>query len=471
MILSFFIFLAGFLCIGLLSIRKKQNTADDYLLASRNVSPAFVGLSAAASTASGFGFTGIIGYGYMMGLSGGWFIFGILFGSLIAFASISRRLRTFSHRTKSVSYSEFLTSDLGKSRPYFLALIGVISLVAMLLYAAAQLTAGSKAMHVLLDWDYSYGILIGAIIVLLYCFAGGIRASIWTDSAQIIVMFGAMTILAAISLQELGGFSGLFEKLEAIDPQLVSLFPFDNPYGPLLFILGWVSLGFSFIGMPHTMARFMALKNPKDTKRAIIWFEGSYALFYVTAYIVAMCTRVLLPEAADFDSELALPRLAQDMLPPILVGIIFAGIFAATISTADSLILSCTASLSRDIKFFDKYKESYRFLKFCTLIITAIASIIALYASKSVFDMVLLAITVMACGFTPLLILRCFRIPTHPVLLLLTIMTGLGVGITWRITGQNAYVYEAFVGITAAFVVFFCGYFVQKLLSKNKTTI
>ena len=470
MVLSFFIFLAGFLSIGLLSIRKKQNTADDYLLAGRNVSPALVGLSAAASTASGFGFTGIIGFGYAKGLSGAWFIFGILFGSLIAFAAISRRLRTFSHRTKSVSYTEFLTSDLGKSRPYFLILLGLISLVALLLYAAAQLAAGSKAMLVLLDLDYSTGILIGALIVLLYCFAGGIRASIWTDAAQIVVMFLAMMILAIVSLNAMGGFTGLYTKLEAIDPQLVTILPIDNPYGPLLFILGWLSLGFSFIAFPHSMARFMALKSPKDTKRAIVWFEVSYALFYITAYTVALCTRVLLPEVADFDKELALPTLAEQMLPALLVGVIFAGIFAATISTADSLILSCTASISRDMKVFDRYKDSYRFLKLCTLCVTAAASIIAIYASKSVFDMVLLAITVMACGFTPLLILRCFKVQTNPVLLLLTIVTGLTVGLGWRITGQNAHVYEAFPGIVAAFTVFFTGYFFLKLFNRKATS-
>ena len=335
-----------------------------------------------------------------------------------------------------------------------------------MLYAAAQLTAGSKAMYVLLGWEYSYGIVIGAVIVLLYCFAGGIRASIWTDAAQIVVMYGAMTVLAFVALQEIGGFSGLYAKLESIDPKLVQIFPKDNPYGPLLFILGWLSLGFSFIGFPHTMARFMALKSPKDTKRAIMWFEGSYALFYITAYLVALCTRVLLPEAADFDKELALPQLAQQMLPEVLVGVIFAGIFAATISTADSLILSCTASISRDLKLFDQYKTSYRFLKVCTLGVTALASIIAIYASTSVFDMVLLAITVMACGFTPLLILRCFKVKTHPLLLFITILTGLSVGLGWRITGQNAHVYEAFPGIVAAFIVFFIGYFIQKLLFK-----
>jgi len=471
MILSFFIFLAGFLAIGLLSIRKKQKTADDYLLAGRNVSPALVGLSGAASTASGFGFTGIIGFGYAMGLAGSWFIFGILFGSLIAFTAISRRLRTFSHRTKSISYSEFLTADMGKSRPYFLALLGVITLAAVIIYAAAQLTAGAKAMHVLLDWDYAWGIVVGAVIVVMYCFAGGIRASIWTDAAQIVVMYGAMTILAVVSLMAIGGFDGLLTKLEAIDPKLVQIFPVDNPYGPALFILGWLSLGVSFIGFPHTMARFMALKNPKDTKRAILWFEGSYALFYCTAYVVALCTRVLLPDVDGFDAELALPQLAQNMLPEILVGVIFAGIFAATISTADSLILSGTASLSRDI--FKSRSESYGFLKGCTLGLTAVASVLAIYASKSVFDLVLLSITLMGSGFTPLLVLRCFRVKVHPILVLLMISGGLAAGLGWRFAGQHTYVYEALIGIAAGFAIYFVGFILQKAVSfggKNSIT-
>ncbi|MGH1398052.1 MAG: sodium/proline symporter [Alphaproteobacteria bacterium] len=463
MIWSFFLFLAGFLAIGLLSIRQKQKTADDYLLAGRNVSPALVGLSGAASTASGFGFTGIIGFGYAHGLSGAWFIFGILFGSLFAFSMISRRLRTLSHRTKSISYSEFLTAGMGKSRPYFLVLLGVISLAALIIYAAAQLTAGAKAMHVLLDWEYSWGILVGAVIVVLYCFAGGIRASIWTDAAQIVVMYGAMTVLAIVSLMAMGGFGGLYDSLAAIDPKLVQVLPVDNPYGPVMFILGWLSLGVSFIGFPHTMARFMALKNPKDTKRAILWFEGSYALFYCTAYVVALCTRVLLPDVDGFDAELALPELAEDMLPEILVGVIFAGIFAATISTADSLILSGTASLSRDI--FKSRAESYGFLKGCTLGLTALASVLAIYASKSVFDLVLLSITLMGSGFTPLLVLRCFRVKVHPAIVLLMIAGGLGAGLGWRFMGQNAFVYEALIGITTGFVIYFIGFVVQKAVS------
>lgn len=454
-IYSFLAFLACFLFIGLLSIRKRQKSAEDYLLASRNISPAFAGLSGAATTASGFGFTGIIGFGYMMGLSGAWFIFGIIFGSLLALMATARPFRVYSQRHKAASYTEYLAAGVTGRTRLFPYAIGILSILAVILYATAQLTAGSKALHVLFGWDYNTGAIMGAIIVLLYCWAGGIRASIWTDVAQIIVMYGAMFLLAAVSLQHIGGFSGLYEGLAAIDPDLVRLFPANNSFGPLLFVLGCLSVGFSFIGFPHVMVRFMTLKKSSDAKKAVYWYEGSYAAFYITAYIVALCTRVLLSDTASFDTELALPLLAQDMLAPVMVGVILAGIFAGTISTADSLILSCTANLSRDI--FHRYKESYIFMKLATFAATVTALLIALSGNQSVFDLVLFVIAVMGAGFAPLMIVRALNWPLGERLALLMVGGGLSAAVYWRLAGYHKEIFDSLPGMAAALIIYGIG--------------
>ena len=452
---SFFAFLGSFLLIGLLSIRKRQKSPEDYLLASRNVGPAFVGLSGAASTASGFGFTGIIGYGYVMGISGAWFVIAVLIASMIGFAITARRFRAGTQRKKVASYSEYLVSGMKGNVKKLHIIIGLVSIFSVILYATAQLTAGSKALHVLFGWEYGVGAIMGAIIVVLYCFAGGIRASIWTDVAQIIVMYGAMTLLAIVSLHHIGGLGALYSQLQAIDPNLVTIFPQNNPFGAFLFILGWASLGFAFIGFPHVMVRFMTLEKPRDTKKAIMWYQGSYGAFYITAYVVALCTRVLVPDAAEFDKELALPELAQDMLPAVLVGVILAGIFAGTISTADSLILSCTASLSRDI--FPKYKNSYRFLKLATVGMTGLALAIALSGSKSVFDLVLFSITIMGAGFAPLMIVRVLQWHITPPLAFFMMAGGITSGIWWRVQGYHAHVYDALPGMVMAFAIYGLG--------------
>lgn len=462
---SFLGFLSCFLIIGLLSVRKRRKSAEDYLLASREVSPALVGLSGAASTASGFGFTGIIGYGYVMGLSGAWFIFGIIAGSLTGFILSSRRFRTYSQRQGAASYSEYLSYGIHRNTRVLQAVIGLVSIFAVVLYATAQLAAGSKALHVLFGWEYGVGAVLGAIIVVLYCFAGGIRASIWTDAAQICVMFGAMFVLMVVSLMEIGGLGELYRKLEAIDPNLVAIFPVDNPFGPLLFILGWCSLGFAFIGFPHVMVRFMTLRKPQQTKQAIMWYEGSYASFYVVAYIVALCTRILVPDANLFDKELALPELAIQMLPDVMVGVILAGIFAGTISTADSLVLSCSASLSRDI--FPKFKNSYIFLKICTVTMTGLALILALIGSKSVFDLVLFSITIMGSGFAPLMIVRVLQWRITQNLAYLMMVGGLTAGISWRLMGYHAHVYDALPGMAAGFAVYALGYLWLRMRDSN----
>jgi sodium/proline symporter len=456
---SFLLFLGIFLLIGLLSIRKRQKSTEDYLLAGRQMNPAFVGLSGAASTASGFGFTGIIGFGYVMGLSGWWFIFGIVVGSWVAYMLTARRLRTYSERYKTASYTEFLGFGLNKReggsmtrKHYFPVVVGLISLVAVTLYATAQLTAGSKALHVLFGWNYNSGAILGAVIVLIYCWAGGIRASIWTDVAQIIVMYGAMALLLYVSLKEIGGVAALYEGLRDIDPALVSWFPATNPFGPLLFILGCLSVGVSFIGFPHVMVRFMTLKRPKDTKKALAWYEGSYAAFYITAYAVALCTRVLVPDAATFDKELALADMAQLMLPPVLVGVILAGIFAGTISTADSLILSGTANISRDL--FHHKKESYGFLKFATLGVTAAALLIAVSGNQSVFDLVMFVIAIMGAGFAPLLAIRVFHWPITEKAALFMMGGGLITAIFWRFYGLHVYIFDTLPGMLVASIIY-----------------
>lgn len=463
---SFLIFLGCFLFIGLMSVRKRRRTAEDYLLASREISPAFVGLSGAATTASGFGFTGIIGFGYTMGLAGSWFIFGLIFGSLIALWATSRRFRTYSQRTKSASYTEFLASSVKhRTGRLFSILLGVLSIVAVTLYATAQLTAGSKALNVLFGWDYSAGAILGALIVLMYCWAGGIRASIWTDVAQICTMWIAMFVLMVVSLNYMGGFSGLYHSLKAIDPDLVTIFPQDNPFGPLLFILGCLSVGISFIGFPHVMVRFMTLKRSRDATKALLWYEGSYGAFYITAYIVAISTRVLVPDIGAFDKELALPELALRMLPDILVGVILAGIFAGTISTADSLVLSGSASLSRDI--FHKYKDSYLFMKISTLSVTAVALIIAIFGTQSVFDLVLLVIALMGAGFAPLLIIRVMRWPLTEPLAIAMMTGGVGCAMLWRFAGYHMHVFDSLPGMIAAMAIYVIGIGYMQLVSKK----
>ena len=91
--------------------------------------------------------------------------------------------------------------------------MGIISLIFLMAYASAQLVAGSKALQVLFEWPAWAGSTLSASLVTLYCFAGGIRASIWTDAAQSAVMLLAMGLLLITATAALGGTAGAYEQM------------------------------------------------------------------------------------------------------------------------------------------------------------------------------------------------------------------------------------------------------------------
>ena len=226
--LSFCFFLFLFTLIGFLSVLKKKNTSLDYLLANQEIKPWLAAISAISTSNSGYMFIGQIGFTYVYGLQSVWLMFGLIFGDFISSLFVHKNLRKKSQELKVVSFANLVSKWHGKNYKYVQLFGGVIILIFLSTYAAAQLNAGSKSMHILFDIDYKLGAIIGGIIVLLYCFSGGIRASIWTDVAQSIVMIIAMSLMVIFGIKELGGLSSFVNQLHKISPDYMKWFPSTN---------------------------------------------------------------------------------------------------------------------------------------------------------------------------------------------------------------------------------------------------
>ncbi len=221
MIISFLCFMGLFVVIGLSSLFKSQGTKQDYYLASGSVSPSLVGLSAVATNNSGYMFIGVIGYIYTTGLASIWLMVGWIAGDFIGSTFIHSRLRKKTEQTGQVSYAGLLSHWNGDRNTSLQRIIAVISLVFLLAYASAQLVAGSKALHVLFNWPIWAGALLGSIMIFFYCLAGGIRASIWTDAAQSLVMIFSMGLLLVTAVDSTGGISSAIDQLSIIAGLLV----------------------------------------------------------------------------------------------------------------------------------------------------------------------------------------------------------------------------------------------------------
>ena len=460
--LSFIFFLLLFTVVGIYAATQKQDTTTDYLLAGRNVNPWAIALSALSSGQSGFLFTAQVGYAYDSGLSAIWLAIGWAIGDYLAWLLVFKKLRQVSETTESETVPAFLAQKQPGYR-WITVISALITIFFLGTYAAAQLLAGSKALNSLFGWDYAWGIVIGAIIVVIYCFSGGIRASIWTDSVQTIVMIGALLMLLVVTISGIGGVGELYTNLGQIDASLVQLFPSDLAWGFIPFFIGWLVAGFGAVGQPHIVVRAMAIDSADNMGKArdIRTICGLITAF--AAISIGLAARVLLPNLAD--SELALLDLSQNLLPGILVGVILAGLFAATISTADSQILSCSAALTQDL--FPGLAKSYRFAKTGTLVVTAIVLVIALINNESVFGLITFAWSILASGLGVLLILRSWSKPVSTPVAIAIMLVGIFSSMYWKLGLQlSGAVYEVFPGMAAGFLVYLISTLLTQLEKK-----
>ena len=404
-LISFLFFLGLFAGVGLASMRVKKDTTDDYLVAGRGMHPALAALSAVSTWNSGYMFIGAVGFTYMMGYNIIWMAVASTLGQLIAWAWLYKFIHEEGQERNVRSLSSLVAEKAGAPEAKLAAILSVLFLS---IYAAAQLTSGGKALFVMLGWDELIGILIGFVLVVAYCYAGGIRASIWTDAIQSCVMIVGSLILCWIALGEVGGFSGLDAGLYSQDPALTNIMPPNLMFGFSMWVLAFFFGGLAVAGQPQVVSRIMTLDTDNDRKQAMVWFFVWQTPFIILITFIGLASRVLF-SSNDFDPELGLPMLAMETMPAIGIGMILASIFAATMSTADSQVLACTAAITDDIK--PEWREDHKTTKKVTLVVAAFATAISvggLYipGGDSVFKLVVLAVYGLGSIFVPLLIIR-----------------------------------------------------------------
>ena len=451
---SFILFMTAFAGIGLASMLVKEDTTDDYLVAGRGMHPALAALSAVSTWNSGYMFIGFIGFTFTMGYSIVWIALGSMAGQIVAWIWLYKFIQESANERGLRSLSSLVSEATGSPEA---KLAAILSILFLSVYAAAQLTSGGKALYVMLGWSEVIGILIGFVLVVAYCYAGGIRASIWTDAAQSSVMIIGSTLLCWVALGEIGGFSGLHSGLGAQNANLTSIVPADLKFGVTLWAFAFFLGGLSVAGQPQVVTRVMTLGSDKDRKTAMLWFFAWQTPFLLIMTIIGLSSRVVFT-GSDFDPELGLPMLAMETLGPFWVGLILASIFAATMSTADSQVLACTAAFTDDV--VPQINQDHKKTKAVTLGVAAFATAISIFGlyvpgGDSVFSLVVLAVYGLGSIFVPILIIRWAEYEpdtTHTVAMMVAALIGV---IAWRLMGLNDEVFESIPGMGAAFLTHF----------------
>lgn len=460
MLISFLIFFFLFTGVGMASYFFKQNSVEDYFLASRNMPSWLVALSYGATISSGATFIGFAGLAYATGMTAFVSVAALTLGDYVGWKLAGHKIREASIEYKTNTYPSLIGKMTGTDYPWVTIITAVLTIVFLGAYCAAQLVAGAKIGEQLFDWNFNTFILAGAGVLLAYCWSGGIRASIWTDAVQAIIIFLSLLLVIIAAIGEIGGFGTALSAVRQLPDGMMDIV---NPT-LIAVAVGWFFFGVAVLGQPQLMVRHMVAKSNECIDRACHIYLGWRCAVLFLSCCSGVLARVLIPDAEFFDPELSIPQLWQDLLPPVLVGFLLAGLFSATMSTADSLLLASSSALTQHL--LPKFRNSYSLARFGTVIVIALIIAIALVATKGVLALVVLAWAGMASAVAPLVIVQLLGFKPSQRLAVIMMISGFVTAGLWRyVFNLNGIVMELVPGMVAGLAVFAGGYLLERFKS------
>ena len=345
---------------------RKQNTSEDYFLAGRNIGWFAIGGSLFASN---------IGSEHVVGLAGSGSTSGMMMAHYELHAWCLLMLGwvfiPFYKRSGVYTMPEFLEKRFNATAR------GILTVVSLLAYVFTKVSvtvfAGGKVIETILPEltfmgmdPFWTGALITVVLTGVYTIFGGLRAVVWTDAAQAIILLAGAATLTLIGLSKLGGWDiangwQVLRTTVSANKDSFSLWrPYDDPDFPWVGVL----FGAPIVGIwywctdQYIVQRALAAKNIKTARRATIWGSvlkiSPVLIFLVPGMIAwALQSQGMIDLPLDDKGLIAkgkvFPTLVTELLPTGLRGMVVGGLLAALMSSLSSLFNSCSSLFTIDI--------------------------------------------------------------------------------------------------------------------------
>ena len=350
------VYLSLVVVIGVWAGRRTRD-ARDFFIAGQKIGLLVTALATMSAAFSGFVFVGGPGLTYRRGLASLFICIPVSFTAGLLCWVVAKRLRLLAgireiYTVPDVVYCRY------RSRPAA-GLAAVAIIIGTVGYLGAQLKAlgilvesifGTREM--LGEWSLAAAMFLGLVIVVFYATAGGMVAGVYTDLFQGALMTGAAVAVFFFALRAGGGFEPMARSIigsDAFGP---------GHLDPLGAIPIFTAMGFFFVfavgtlGQPHMLHKFFMIDDPRKLKWMPLIIGGTQTACILIwlgiglAVPSLVATGRLTPLANPDDAS---PQFLLNFVPEILAGLVFAGILAAIMSTADSFVNIGSAALVRDL--------------------------------------------------------------------------------------------------------------------------
>jgi sodium/proline symporter len=416
-ILAFACYLIFMIGIGMYFYGKNRTT-DEYFLGGRRLGSWVVSMSAQASDMSGWLLMGLPGAAYLSGISAGWIAIGLAIGTYLNWLFVAKRLRQYTKvADDAITLPQFFKNRFHDSTGMISVVSAIFILVFFLFYTASGFVSCAKLFSSVFGLNYYVALVIGAVVVISYTFAGGFFAVCWTDFFQGLLMFFCVLAVPTIAINSMGDFSSFLSDVEAFNPNFLSMFvdgATNEPY-TFLGIVSLVAWGLGYFGQPHILVRFMGIESPAAIKKsrriATVWVLISLT----AAVLIGLSGRMYLGDMLleGGAQETVYITMVSKIFPVFIGGIFLSAILAAIMSTADSQLLVTASAITEDF-YHNKIRpnaspsELMWVSRICVMAVALIAVFIATDQDSTVLGLVSYAWAGFGSAFGPLVLCSLF---------------------------------------------------------------
>ncbi|MFB6302475.1 MAG: sodium:solute symporter [Haloferacaceae archaeon] len=338
------LYLVGVLAAGWYGYRRTGSGPDEYFLAGGTLGRIVYPLTMFATLVSAFNFLGSAGFAYLHGLP--WFtMLAVTSLAGIPLALVGYRAWLLGRERGYITPTEYLGDQFDSD--VLKVLVVAVQFVWAIPYLAIQAIGGGVILEVISDG--ALGFEVGALLVMLvtavYLSLGGLRGSAWSDVIQGVVLVGFLST-ALLYIQPEITLDRFFRNV-ARETGLLTTAGNVGFFTPRIWLSFLLMNGMAVIAYPQVFQRFFAAKSERSFRSLIVWWPAVLAVTSVVPVLLGIIGTGIVPDLANPDK--VVPRLLETFAPTWLVGIIMGGAVAAMMSTADSLALTLSSLVTRDL--------------------------------------------------------------------------------------------------------------------------
>ena len=466
-LIVFILYLVFMIGIGVYFFLRTKNGGEKmYFLGGRKMGPWVTALSAGASDMSAWVLMGLPTAVFSLGLGQIWIPIGLLLGYSLSWLLEAPRLRKFSLAANdSITIPQYLTNRFLSKSKSLQVICAAVFLFAYTIYAASSIKACGTLFHTVIGIDANTAMYLAAAIIVAYTFFGGFSAVCWTDFFQGLLMLGALLLAPIFAL----GALNLTESASAIPAD------FFNPFSDWKSIVSGLGWGLGYFGMPHIIVRFLSLRSQKEMKKSAFIGIGWTLLILGFATAVGVVGRMMFGASdAIAENSTVFIQMVRQLFPAILSGILLSAVLAASMSTADSQLLSAASALASDVyqPILRKHRASDREMQWVgRLVVLAIAiaalSLAAFPGSGSIMSLVENAWGIFGAAFGPAILLSLFWKRFTFSGAIAGIVTGAAVDLLWLLFCSGTGIYEIIPGFLAGTIAAVLGTLLSKKPSEE----